>query len=260
MLRLTREIRFTVPLAPCEIHPPANGLSGNLPDTAGLYLVLQLTLAGDLNPTTSYIQNIKLIDDHVWRTAIPAICHLVWQGSYTLARALQVAQEHLANTWASARLDALRLYANPWLSYELSEGNPTMLCLTQRFEFSAAHRLHNPALDDQANRDLFGKCNNPAGHGHNYEFEVTLAGPPNPAGQLINPDDFATLVHRVILTRFDHKHLNIQTDEFRDVIPSVENIAKTIFDLLDPHFRNSPTLHCVRVWETGKTWAEYSRT
>ena len=129
-----------------------------------------------------------------------------------------------------------------------------MYRLTQRFDFSAAHRLHNDRLDDATNVEMFGKCNNPAGHGHNYQFDVTLAGEPDESGRLISRDRFCEIVQRLVIDRFDHKHLNVQTSEFRDTIPSVENIAAVIYRLLKSEL---PTLHSVRVWETEKTSAEY---
>ncbi len=132
-----------------------------------------------------------------------------------------------------------------------------MVCVTQRFEFSAAHRLDNSALDEQRNREVFGKCNNPAGHGHNYEFEVTLAGPVGQSGRVIDQDEFASIVNRLVIARFDHKNLNAETSEFASTIPSVENIAKVIHLLLAGQFPQPVRLHRVRVWETGKTWAEY---
>lgn len=133
-----------------------------------------------------------------------------------------------------------------------------MVYLTQRFEFSAAHRLNNPALDEQRNREVFGKCSNPAGHGHNYEFEVTLAGTVGNSGHLIDPDEFAGIVNRQVIDRFDHRNLNVEIAEFATLIPSVENIARVIHDLLASQFTGPAHLHRVRVWETLKTWAEYA--
>ena len=132
-----------------------------------------------------------------------------------------------------------------------------MTQLTQRFDFSAAHRLHNDALDDAANRELFGKCNNREGHGHNYQLDVTLAGEVDRDGTLIRLDEFTRTVQRIVIDRFDHKHLNVQTEEFKTVIPTVENIAKVVYTLLENEFDGK--LHSVRVWETEKTSAEYGR-
>ena len=133
-----------------------------------------------------------------------------------------------------------------------------MILLTQQFEFSASHRLHCPELSDEQNRQTFGKCNNPHGHGHNYLLEVTVAGTPDPrTGAVLPLPAFEQLVKERVIDRLDHKHLNTDTQEFREVNPSVENIARIIWNLLQD--RVAPArLHRVRVWETAKTSAEYA--
>ena len=136
-----------------------------------------------------------------------------------------------------------------------------MVRLSQKFEFSATHRLHNPALSDAANRDTFGKCNNPHGHGHNYEVQVTLKGRPDDArGVLLDVPAFERIVASTVIDRLDHKNLNVEVPEFRDgLIPSVENIAITIYRMLKPQLADAGAqLAAVTVWETPKTWCEYS--
>jgi 6-pyruvoyltetrahydropterin/6-carboxytetrahydropterin synthase len=135
-----------------------------------------------------------------------------------------------------------------------------MTRLSQKFEFSASHRLHNPALSDDVNRRTYGKCNNPHGHGHNYEVQVTLAGTPaDETGLLVDVPAFERTVAETVIERMDHKNLNVEVPEFRDLIPSVENIARVIYRMLKPKLENSATrLAGVTVWETPKTWCEYS--
>jgi len=136
-----------------------------------------------------------------------------------------------------------------------------MVRLSQKFEFSATHRLHNPALSEAENCRIYGKCNNPHGHGHNYEVQVTLLGAPDANGILIEVPAFETIVASAVIDRFDHKNLNIELPEFRELIPTVENIAKVIHGLLKPRFeRAAAKLASVTVWETPKTWCEYSET
>jgi 6-pyruvoyltetrahydropterin/6-carboxytetrahydropterin synthase len=257
MLTLTREVRCTIPLHGGPAGTPANGLAGNLVDGPGIYLVLQVTLAGDIHPHSSYVENIKTIDDHVRSRAVPAIGRLMAAGRYTLANAVGAAGEALARDWENGKIHRVRIEPHPYLSCWAEAPEWNMVYLTQRFEFSAAHRLHNPSLSEEENRRLFGKCNNPAGHGHNYEFEVTLTGLPDAAGQLINPETFAQVVNETVVVRFDHKHLNQQTAEFAATIPSVENIARVIYELLTPKFAGTPRLHGVTVWETPKTSASW---
>ena len=134
-----------------------------------------------------------------------------------------------------------------------------MVRLSQKFEFSATHRLHNPALSAEENCRIFGKCNNPHGHGHNYEVQVTLAGEPNASGVLIDVPAFEKIVAGAVIDRFDHRNLNIELPEFRELIPTVENIATVIYRLLRPRFDGAEArLASVTVWETPKTWCEYS--
>ena len=134
-----------------------------------------------------------------------------------------------------------------------------MMRLSQKFEFSASHRLHNPQLSDEENRKTFGKCNNPLGHGHNYEVQVTLLGTPDATGVLIDIPAFERIVAETVIERFDHKNLNAEVPEFRALIPSVENIAKVIYDLLKPRLKSDrANLVSVTVWETPKTCCEYT--
>ena len=130
--------------------------------------------------------------------------------------------------------------------------------LTQQFEFSAAHRLHCGDLTDDENKKLFGKCNNPAGHGHNYVFEVTVSRQlESRLGQVIPLEQFESTVKRLVVDRLDHKHLNHDVDYFAAVNPSVENIVYAIYQWLDGQFGEA-TLERVKVFETPKTSAEYS--
>jgi 6-pyruvoyltetrahydropterin/6-carboxytetrahydropterin synthase len=257
MTRLTREVRFAIPLtgqAPA-VNPP-NGLSGNLMDAPAMYLSLQVTLGGEIDPASNFIENITTIDEVVRSTVVSTLTRFVQDGNYTLTRATQAAGAILQARWPR-QFARVRLSPSGHFWCEVASREQTMVYVTQRFEFSAAHRLDNPALDEQRNREVFGKCNNPAGHGHNYEFEVTLAGTVGQSGRLIDQDEFAEIVNRHVIARFDHKNLNAETSEFASAIPSVENIARVIHDLLAGQFHQPTQLHRVRVWETGKTWAEY---
>src|ERR1043166_6576284 len=92
--------------------------------------------------------------------------------------------------------------------------------VTRRMHFSAAHRVHSPAMSDEENRRTFGKCNNPSGHGHNYQLKVTLAGTPNQNGILIDVPAMERIVGEQVIDKFDHKNLNEQVAEFKNVIPS----------------------------------------
>ncbi len=131
-----------------------------------------------------------------------------------------------------------------------------MIAVTESFEFSAAHRLACAEFSEQKNREVFGKCASPNGHGHNYVLEVTVRGQPDGVAGVVLPiERLEGVVKREVIDRFDHKHLNLDCAEFASLNPSVENIAAAIWRLLDNRF--SPAkLWRVRVWETAKTYAE----
>ena len=134
-----------------------------------------------------------------------------------------------------------------------------MIRLSQKFEFSATHRLHNPRASEEENGKIFGKCNNPHGHGHNYEVQVTLKGEPDGNGVLIAVPEFERIVGQSVIEKFDHKNLNVELREFAELIPTVENIAMVIYRMLKPELATGRAeLASVTVWETAKTWCEYS--
>jgi len=130
--------------------------------------------------------------------------------------------------------------------------------LRQQYEFAAAHRLHVPDLSDEQNQQIFGKCNNPSGHGHNYQFEVAVRCPIDNSGHINTVSNIDELVDRVILQALDHKHLNEDVPAFKALNPSVENITKVIYDWLLPAMKQENlNLEVVSVWETGKTRCTY---
>jgi 6-pyruvoyltetrahydropterin/6-carboxytetrahydropterin synthase len=134
-----------------------------------------------------------------------------------------------------------------------------MTRLSQKFEFSASHRLFNAKFSDEENLKTFGKCSNPHGHGHNYELQVTLRGRANEKGLLMDIPAFERIVAENVVSRFDHKNLNDEVLEFKNSIPTVENIAATIYRILKPKLQvDGASLASVTVWETAKTWCEYS--
>ena len=135
-----------------------------------------------------------------------------------------------------------------------------MVTVTQSFEFSAAHRLYCKHFSDEENRRVFGKCANPTGHGHNYVVEVGVAVSPdttNVRADALPPiDEIERVVKERVINPFDHKHLNIDCEEFAELNPSVENITRVIWSKLEQAFAPA-RLACVRLYETPKTWAEY---
>jgi len=261
MFRLTREVRFAINVARADEQlsgKPSNSYGG-FPSITGLahYFVLRATLAGELDPQTSYLLNIKDVDQRVRAVAIPRIASAVQARTFGPLIVSEVFNG-LLNAWPSAKLDRLELKLSPPLSLEVRSSELPMVRLSQKFEFSATHRLFNPKLSEEENRAAFGKCNNPHGHGHNYEVQVTLSGEADDR-LLTNIPEFERVVAATVIDRFDHKNLNVELAEFRDVIPTVENIARVIYGMLKPKFAAAKAkLASVTVWETPKTWCEYS--
>ena len=254
MFRLTREVRFAINDLPDDqlAHPPNNSYAGYPSLTGfGRYFRLEVTLQGELDPRTSYLRNIKRIDQRVREQL----------GSDRVESELvHVFFPTLRGAFGADLLFSTTLWLSPFLSLtQLALEYPMNTRLSQRFEFCAAHRLHNPALSDVENRKTYGKCNNPNGHGHNYQVQVTLRGEPKRSGLLVEVPLFEKLVHDHLIERWDHKNLNTEIVEFRELLPTVENIAMVAFQTLKNRFTGiGAELASVTVWETSKTWCEYS--
>ena len=123
--------------------------------------------------------------------------------------------------------------------------------------FNAAHRLYNDEWDVTKNEQVFGKCALPNYHGHNYELEVKVTGTPDErTGFVINLKELSDIIRREVHSRFDHKNLNLDTKEFRNLNPTAENIAIVIFDLIRPHINKDFDLQ-VRLYETPRNFVEY---
>jgi 6-pyruvoyltetrahydropterin/6-carboxytetrahydropterin synthase len=132
-----------------------------------------------------------------------------------------------------------------------------MVYVTRRAQFSASHRLFNPTFTDEQNEEVFDKCNNYHGHGHNYVLEVTVKGQPDPeTGYVIDLKRLAKLMDREIIDHVDHKHLNFDVDFLRGVIPTAENIAVLFWQRLEPKI-DSGELHSVRLYESENNFVEY---
>ncbi len=135
--------------------------------------------------------------------------------------------------------------------------------LTRRYLFPASHRLHNPALSDEENRAIYGKCNNPYGHGHNYVLEVTVSGPVEAAtGMVMNLVDLDGVVEQEVLARFDHQNLNLCTEYFGARVPTSENFCVVLYQLLCLRWSRDPALagtrlDKVRLEETRNNSFEY---
>ena len=131
-----------------------------------------------------------------------------------------------------------------------------MIRVTRKYRFSASHRLHAPGLSEAQNFEIYGKCNNPYGHGHNYSVEVTVSGQVDEAtGMVCNLVDLDGFIHREILQRFDLENLNTKA-EFAEAVPTTENLCTAIYDILQRGFTYAH-LEKVRIEETMMNSFEY---
>ncbi len=129
--------------------------------------------------------------------------------------------------------------------------------ITKRVEFSACHRLYNPSFSDEKNCEVFGICNNPNGHGHNYVLDVTLRGEPDPAtGMIIDLKELKEILDRLVVSRVDHKNLNLDVDFLRDCVPTVENLAIRFWDELDGKIQGCELSELV-LYESRTNFARY---
>ncbi|MTI38265.1 6-pyruvoyl trahydropterin synthase family protein [Fulvivirga lutimaris] len=123
--------------------------------------------------------------------------------------------------------------------------------------FNAAHRLYNPDWDDETNQKVFGKCNNPNYHGHNYDLEVRLIGEVDErTGYVYDMKKLSTLIKEKVLKQFDHKNLNLDTKYFKNLNPTAENIAVVIFNILRSEIDEAIDLK-IRLYETERNFVEY---
>ena len=139
-----------------------------------------------------------------------------------------------------------------------------MFHVTRRYQFAASHRLHAPQLGAEENRQLYGKCNNPFGHGHNYVVEVGARGPVDPVtGRAVDTEALDALVERQVLEAFDHRNLNTEVAAFRSLVPTSENLGLEIFRRLEENWSRVfpgewPKLEKVRIAETPRNIFEVS--
>lgn len=132
-----------------------------------------------------------------------------------------------------------------------------MVYVTRQSEFSASHRLHSPNLSDSENCRIFGKCNNPNGHGHNYVLEVTIAGELDPTtGMVIDLTKLKKIVDREIVQKVDHKNLSLDVSFLEGVVPTAENLVIRFWEILFPKIKTG-RLYEIKLYESTKNFVVY---
>ncbi|MEL6497799.1 MAG: 6-carboxytetrahydropterin synthase [Planctomycetota bacterium] len=262
MVELSRTIRFAVgysdPIAPQDFR---NGFGGSPRlDGLGAHYELVVKCQGEPDPETGYLINIKDIDRAAKGTALRMIDEAFRSDR---GRAPASLLPEIADTLSETLVAPLRSILwrlSPTFSLEIDMNDRAHAILRQQFDFAAAHRLHASELSEEENLRVFGKCNNPSGHGHNYRIEAAVAVPIDGAPAGFGLADLEELCDTLVIERFDHTHLNVDTKEFGPdgVMPSVENIAKVIYDILAPAVsERGASLRAMTVWETDRTCCTY---
>jgi 6-pyruvoyltetrahydropterin/6-carboxytetrahydropterin synthase len=262
MHRLTRDVRFSInPFLPEQdegfnafaSRPTGQGLA--------LYCELVVELRGSVNKDTGFVVNVTDIDNHVRALAVPIFVEHI-KTSYrnaqhvslmSLVDLLRSAKDGLAGRFGPASVSTLGLKLNPYTMIRINSEDLSMVFYSEKFEFSATHKLWNDRFSEDKNYRTFGKCASPSGHGHNYLIEISIK---TDAGQVLDVVDFERVIDEKLISVLDHKNLNVDVDHFSQVIPTMENIAEFAWDCLATDF-DPAQLHCVTVWESDRTSCSY---
>ncbi len=222
---------------------------------------------GTIDPASGMVVNLAELKDAMRRRVVAPAAGRMLDGA--MGRPLATTPEVLAR-WVWSRLDGavpgaalvrVVLDARPRLVVTCSGGGNVPIDVTRVYEFSASHRLHAPALSAAENQGVFGKCNNPEGHGHNYVLEATIRGEPGPSGQLAPAEVMDRIVKERVVDRWDHKNLNRDLPEFEGVNPTAEEIVRIAWTRLSPALEEALPkgvgLHRLKLLETARNHVEY---
>jgi 6-pyruvoyltetrahydropterin/6-carboxytetrahydropterin synthase len=271
MVSLSRQVRFSaahryfLPQLPDEENVRLFGSSAG-PSGHGHDYLCEVTVRGATDPQTGIVMNLTELKplleesiveplDREFLTALHPFCRGQVPTGENLVR---LVWRRLESSLVGVKLHRVRLAESSHLHVDcLRKDNDLMVFLTRSYEFSAAHRLHSFHLSDERNQEIFGKCNNPYGHGHNYRVEVTVQGPVDErTGMMVDLEYLDRVVEEEVLARYDHKNLNLDTEEFRELNPTTENLVKVIWQRMAPRLTH-PRLYRVTVHETEKNSFSY---
>jgi 6-pyruvoyltetrahydropterin/6-carboxytetrahydropterin synthase len=266
MHTLSRQIRFSLdPFSGRQTQgfnayaskPCGNGLS--------IYFSLWVDLASELNRDTGFVVNVSRIDPMIRREVVPLFENMIRETFksrhaptlISLVSVLKQAWAMIGDSFQSKTVTRISLELDPFRRITIQSDEAKMFIFSEKFEFSAMHQLWNNEFDEAKNFEVFGKCANPAGHGHNYILEVSVEK------TLESEDDgwrseFEKCVKSHFLDFVDHKNLNIDVAAFASLNPTVENLSLLAWEKLDNKLENAK-LHKVVVWENDRTYCSYSQ-
>jgi 6-pyruvoyltetrahydropterin/6-carboxytetrahydropterin synthase len=229
-----------------------------------LVFALEATVEGEVDAASGMVVNLADMKDVLRREIAAGLGAQVLDGrdgrpaAATPEALARLVWERLGGEVAGRKLRRIRLVGRP--SPVVEHYGETHMDVTRIYEFSASHRLHSPRLPDEENVRVFGKCNNPAGHGHNYVLEITVRGAPGPDGEVLPAAALDRIVAERVVDRWDHRHLNVDVPEFADVNPTAEEIARIAWERLRAAVeavRAGVRLHRIKLRETERNHVEY---
>jgi len=257
---LARHIRFSInPFLGEQVHGYNSYASKPCGEGFALFFGLWVELSGPVDADTGFVVNVTEIDRQARAKAVPLfvlrVCERFRAGRHMalsdVVALLKDAWAQLQGGFGGPELSGMCLELNPFRKVAVCAEDCAVYYFSEKFEFAAMHTLWNAKFSEDKNLDVFGKCANPAGHGHNYVVEVTVERPT--AGPELEIGQFEKTVHDAFIQSVDHKNLNVQVPEFADLNPTVENIAQVAWQRLDGRFSGAK-LSRVTVWENDKTY------
>lgn len=263
MHKLARCVRFSINPFLADDIAGSNSFSSNpAGDGLAIFLELRVELCGQIEPSTGFVVNVVDIDKCIRKYVVPIFAERIRkdfrQGRHIdiseITELLGLAWNQLADKFDQVQLSELALKLNPFRKLAIKCGDCEMIYFSEKFEFAAMHKLWNEDFSAERNFEVFGKCANPSGHGHNYIVEVTVKALAN--NRDISIGDFEKIVDNELIWLVDHKNLNADVAEFSKTNPTIENIAVFAWNKLVDKFGES-LLDCVTVWETDKTYCSY---
>ncbi len=263
MHKLSRQIRFSINPFLDETPRGANSYCSE-PAGSGLalYLQLRVSLVGSIENDTGFFVNVHEVDQVLKKHAVPVFSEYISdayrsRNHVTLSelKTLMIKTSRLLKDKIdNVTVSDITLELNPNRKLEMDCEDNSMVYLSEKYEFAAMHKLWNEKFSDEKNRQIFGKCAHPSGHGHNYIVEVTVK-----ANENIDKINYGLLEQTVtdnLIDLLDHRNLNADIEYFKENNPTIENLAVFAWNQLADKFQDIK-LHAVTVWETDKTFCTY---
>ena len=265
MHTLSRQVRFSLdPFSDRQTQGFNSYASRPCGEGMGLYFSLWADLASELDSDTGFVVNVSQIDEAVRAGVVPLFAEMVQETfqvrqKLTLMSLVEVLKKSwvvIGDSFQPKIVKRLSLDLNPFKRITIQSNEAKMFIFSEKFEFSAMHRLWNDKFDEAKNFEMFGKCANTAGHGHNYILEVSVEK------RVDSQDDgwhseFEKDVKEHFLDLVDHKNLNVDVAEFESLNPTVENLSLLAWQKLEKRMKNAK-LHKVVVWENDRTYCSYA--